>query len=214
MLRMFLTAMAIATLGASVPAQMTPFCFPGSGGVLACPCGQPPNFAGGCDNFGGGPSSGGVLSATGNPRLTAGLDTVRLQATGLNSNVKSYFYTGQTTLPGGVVFGAGVRCVTNNLKILYPLPPPSTGSSWFTWLIWWLLGDKGMTSATGDISRPRPLSGDKSVSVRSYELGVPISPGQTRYYFVSYQDPMAATPCGNTAAVMNVTNAGAITWSL
>ena len=214
MLRTFLAATAIALISASLRAQMTQVCFPGSGGVINCPCGQPNNPAGGCDNFGGNPSTGGVLSATGNARLTAGLDTLRLNASGLNSNVKCYFYTGSGAINSGVPHGAGVRCVTGGLKILYPGPAPGSGSSWWAWILWLIYGDKGMSSSTGVISRPRPFTVDKSVSARSTELGVPITAGQTRYYFVMYQDPLAATPCGNTAAVVNLTNAGAVTWSL
>jgi hypothetical protein len=210
MLRTILTATAIALLATRVPAQMTQYCFPGQSGVIQCPCGNPPSGGGrGCNNFSAF-TGGATLNATGLASLSA--DTILLNATGLNANVNAFFYTGSASIPSGVVHGAGIRCVAGGLKVLYPTPPPSTGSSWLAWLLWLIFGDKGISSSAGAISRPRPFTNDKSVSARSAQLGVPITAGQTRYYFVLYKDPLAAIPCGNTASTVNTTNSGSITW--
>ena len=210
MLRNFLTASVVAILGTTVVAQspMVQGCFPGTSGIIHCPCGQPSNPAGGCDNFGGGPSLGGVLDATGSASLMT--DTVVLDATGLNGMVKTYFYTGTGSLNTGIPHGAGVRCVSINLKVLYPTAKPY-GNGFWAWLIWLLTSKNAISSSGGAISRPRPMF-DHSVSERSKELGAPISAGQTRHYWVMYQDPLAATPCGNSVSVVNLTNVGSITW--
>lgn len=193
MVRPFLTAVAIAFLTLSIPAQMTQFCFPGQGGIIPCPCGNPPAGGGlGCNNFGAGPAQSGTLSATGVASLAA--DTVVLHATGENNTSKTAFWTGQSPpSPTGLAHAAGVRCVTVNLKRLYPNP-------------WWAPSN----ASGGAISRPG--TSDLSVSARSAALGVPISVGETRYYFCIYRDPLAAGPCGNTASTINLTNSGWIIW--
>ena len=163
------------------------FCDPGAGGVIPCPCSNPPAGAGrGCDNFGAGPIDSGTLAATGAAYL--GEDSVVLQASGENNTSLTVFFAGTTTVAGGAVLGAGVRCVGGSLKRLY------TGSA-----------------AGGSLSRPGP--GDPSVSARSAALGSTISAGDTRYYFCTYRDPAAAGPCGNSSSTINATNAGSITWS-
>ena len=207
MLRNLLIAAAMVFLGASVNAQMTQFCLPGQGGVLQCPCGNPPAGGGlGCNNFGFGPSKSGTLDATGVASLMS--DSILLRATGLNSKVRCYFYTGSMTVPSGTIMGAGIRCVSGSLKILYPQPPPTpTGTGLQP------PADKCESTIGGAISRPTPFTYHLSVSARSAQLGVPIVAGQTRYYFVLYQDPLAAIPCGNTISIVNTTNAGSIVWA-
>jgi hypothetical protein len=111
-----------------------------------------------------------------------------LLATGCNNTSLNVFFTGSGTLSGGVLNGAGIRCVSTALKRLY------TGSA-----------------SAGAIARPG--MGDQSVSARSAALGVPISAGQIRHYFNIYRDPAAAGPCGNPASTVNTTNAGSITWN-
>ena len=168
---------------------MVQACFPGTGGVIGCPCGQPANPAGGCANFGSGATSGAVLNATGVPSLAA--DTVVLSTTNHRpaGAITNVFFTGSGSLSSGVPHGAGVRCVGTSLKRLYT----------------------GQTSG-GSLSRPG--MGDPTVSARSAALNVPISAGQTRHYFNLYRDNQAAGPCGNTSSTVNVTNAGSITWTL
>ena len=165
----------------------TILCDPGVGGVVGCPCGNPPAGGGrGCDNFGAGPAESGSLTATGIAYL--GQDTVVLHATGENNSSLTVFWTGTALIAPGVVHGAGVRCASG-LKRLY------TGSA-----------------SGGAISRPGV--GDPGVSARSTAVGAPISAGQTRYYFTIYRDPGAAGPCGSSATTINLTNTGAIGWNL
>jgi len=174
--------------GTDTVGTMVQACFPGTGGVASCPCGQPANPAGGCANFGTGATSGAVLDATGTPSLAA--DTVVLNTTNHRpaSAITNVFFTGSGSLSTGVPHGAGVRCVSTALKRLYT----------------------GQTSG-GSLSRPG--MGDPTVSARCAALSVPISAGETRHYFNLYRDNQAAGPCGNTSSTVNVTNAGSITWA-
>jgi len=163
-------------------------CFPGTGGTLACPCGQPANPLGGCANFGAGATSGAVLDASGVASLAA--DTVVLTTSNHRpaAAITNVFFTGSGAVGTGAPHGAGVRCVSTSLKRLYT----------------------GQTSG-GVLARPGV--GDPSVSARCSALGVPISAGQTRHYFNVYRDNQAAGPCGNTATTVNTTNGGSLTWS-
>jgi hypothetical protein len=116
-------------------------------------------------------------------------DTVVLSASGENNSSLTVFFAGSGTIhPTGIVHGAGVRCVTTNLKRLYV----------------------GAASG-GAIARPGP--GDPSVSARSATLGVPISAGEVRHYFNIYRDPLAAGPCGNTGSTVNTTNSLSVQWA-
>ena len=165
---------------------MTTICEPGVGGVISCPCGNPPTGPGrGCNNFGAGPAQSGGLTATGIASLT--FDNVVLHASGENNSSLTVFWTGSGASPTGFVHGAGVRCVTSALRRLY------TGAA-----------------SGGAVSRPG--SGDPSVSLRSAAVGSQIQAGATRYYFAIYRDPNAAGPCGVSAATINLTSAGAIVW--
>lgn len=163
------------------------FCDPGVGGIVPCPCANPPSGAGrGCDNFGA-MSGGASIVGTGNPSLSA--DTVSLAASGENNTAFTVFFQGRDPVsPTGVAHGAGVRCVTATLKRLY-------------------LGN----AAAGSITRPG--MGDPSVSARSAAVGDPITAGQARHYFTIYRDPGAAVPCGNTSSTINISNAGTFVWT-
>jgi hypothetical protein len=166
----------------------TPICLPGQGGIIPCPCGNPPAGGGlGCNNFGAGPAASGTLAGSGNNSLSG--DTIVLAASGENNTSLTVFWQGRDPVhPTGVPHAAGVRCVTQTLKRLY------TGNA-----------------SGGAISRPG--MGDASVSARSAAVGDPILAGQNRHYFTIYRDPSAAGPCGNTASTVNLTNAGTITWA-
>jgi hypothetical protein len=168
---------------------MTQFCLPGSGGIIPCPCSNPPAGGGlGCNNFSAGPADSGTMNATGISSL--GADSVVLAATGENNTSLTVFWQGRDPVhPTGLAHGAGVRCVTATLKRLY-------------------IGN----ASAGAISRPG--MGDASVSARATAVGDPISAGQNRHYFTIYRDPNAAGPCGNTASTVNLTNAGTINWSM
>jgi len=161
-------------------------CEPGQAGVIGCPCANPPSSPGrGCNNFGS-DTGGAVLHGTGIPSLSQ--DTLSLAATDENASAFTVFWTGSNVIsPPGVIHGAGVRCV-NSLNRLYD------GSA-----------------VGGAITRPG--AGDASVSARSAAVGVPISPGQIRYYFTIYRDPQAASPCGNSASTINLSETVSAQWS-
>jgi len=169
------------------PSPMVPECLPGQGGVIPCPCNNPPRGGGlGCDNFGDGPAQSGTLDASGVASLAS--DTVVLIASGENNASLTVFFTGTASFfPTSVPHGAGVRCTSANLKRLYVGEP-----------------------VAGTISRPR--LGDPSVSARSAALGAGISPGEIRHYFCVYRDPYAAGPCGQASSTVNVTSGGSIQW--
>lgn len=159
------------------------FCF-GDGTGTPCPCGNPGLPGRGCNNFGS-MTGGARFEASGLPMLSA--DSVVLSAQAENATALTVFWTGTTVVsPQGLVHAAGVRCVSG-LNRLYTGP-----------------------AAGGAISRPG--AGDPSVSSRSAAVGAPISAGQTRYYFTIYRDPQAATPCGNAASTVNLSNAAAVMW--
>ncbi|MFN0007436.1 MAG: hypothetical protein ACKVXR_05965 [Planctomycetota bacterium] len=174
---------------------MTPMCFPGTGGVISCPCGQPANPAGGCANFGVGSTSGAVLNASGT--ASVGSDSViltttnhRLTTGGGVLNVFFSYKPGSATPTTGVGSGAGVRCIGTggSLKRLY------TGQAF-----------------GGSLSKPG--MGDMSVSGRSASFpGHGILPPETRFYFNVYRDGQASGPCGSTAISTNLTNMGSIAW--
>jgi hypothetical protein len=170
----------------SISPQFVTFCEPGSAGVVSCPCGNPPSSNGrGCNNFGG--TTGGARLA-GDGWASVAVDQLYLVATQENANAFNVVFTGSTlTAPSGVVHGAGVRCVTG-LKRRY------TGSA-----------------SGGMLTKPGPS--DQGVNNRSTALGIPITPGDTRYYFNVYRDPAAAGPCGNSASTVNLTNAVRVVWA-
>jgi hypothetical protein len=112
-----------------------------------------------------------------------------LNSTGENNTSLSVFFGGSGVLnPTGVPSGAGVRCVSTQLKRYY------IGSA-----------------SGGAVSRPGV--GDPSLSVRAAALGVPITAGETRHFYVAYRDPGAAGPCGSSASTINSTNAYSIQWA-
>lgn len=164
----------------------TTLCEPGSGGVIGCPCSNPPSGPGrGCNNHGAS-TGGAALSGSGTASLFS--DGVTLSVAGENSSSLTIFWTGSIHLPPpGVAHGAGVRCVVG-LHRLY-----SAGAM------------------AGFVSRP--VMGDPSVSARSAAVGAPITAGQVRYYFTIYRDPLAVTPCGNTASGINLSNTVSVQWA-
>jgi spore coat protein A len=162
------------------------FCLPGAGGVLPCPCSNPPTAAGkGCNNFGAGPAGSCELTAAGWPSIAN--DTLVFTSTGENNTSLTLFVQGPTVSATGVVFGAGIRCVTGSLKRLY------SGNA-----------------VGGTIARPG--AGDPTVHARSATLGDPLSPGSLRHYFPYYRDPNAAVPCGDSSSTFNCGNAGTVAW--
>jgi hypothetical protein len=162
------------------------FCLPGAGGVIACPCGNPTSSSGaGCGGLGRGSEAGCTLTASGVASLSA--DTVVFTSRGEGMGSPTLFVEGTSTIPGGVAFGGGVRCIGGALSKLYA-------------------GD----ASGGTIVRPSV--GEVSVHTRSAALGTPISPGETRYYMTYYRYPNGAAQCGNRSVTFNTSQAVAITW--
>jgi len=186
------------TITTTCSSPMVGECFPGTGGVITCPCPSqaPANPAGGCANHGAGSTSGGVLSATGT--ASVGADTLLITSSGMRptASVLNVFFSykpGGATPTPGIVSGAGVRCTGagGSLKRLY------TGNA-----------------TGGSISRPG--MGDLSVSAKSATFaGHAIVPPETRHYFNVYRDGQAsqAANCNNPLVTTNLTNMGAVTWA-
>jgi hypothetical protein len=168
----------------TTPPPYPPFCDPGSGGVVACPCANPPSGANrGCDNSAA--SGGAVLTATGSASLAA--DLLVFTTAGEPAISSTILVQGTNTLPSGVSFGQGVRCVGGLLRRLY------------------------VHAASGG-SFTAPAMGDPPVSVRSAALGDPIPSGTQRFYFAVYRDPAVVGGC-SASWTFNCTNANAVLWN-
>ena len=142
-------------------------CEPGTGGVSACPCANPPSAAGrGCDNSSA--TGGASLQASGRSSLAQ--DKLVLATSGETASATSVVLQGDALSASGTGFGQGVRCVTGSLKRLYV-----------------------KTAVGGSISAPG--AGDASISARSAALGAPITQGVHRYYGVYYRDPTVLGGC-------------------
>jgi hypothetical protein len=127
-------------------------------------------------------TGGAVLFATG----TTSPDTVVLHASEELPSAFSVFFQGNVSqLPA--LYGDGLRCVGGTLKRLY----------------------KKSASAGAAAA---PAASDPSISARSAQLGVPISPGESRYYQVSYRDPNPAFCPSPSGSTFNVTNGVEIDW--
>ncbi len=162
-------------------------CDPGSSGVIACPCSNPPSGTGrGCDNS----------SATGGASLTASgiaylsMDSLVFTTSGEKPTATSIVLQGTSFVSTGIVFGQGVRCAGGTLKRLY-----------------------AKTASGGSISAPDSGAGDPSVSARSAALGDLIQPGQSRWYQVYYRDPVVLGGCPASSA-FTATQGGEVAWSL
>jgi hypothetical protein len=176
----------------------TSLCFPGSDGVRACPCSNPPTSYGvGCNNFGPNPpggTGGAQLSATG--MATAATTTsLVLHVTGMQTPCNLVvLFCGTNRLSGGVASGAGVRCVSQTIT-----PRPYKTIS-------------GFSSGAVDFpsSDVLPQGSGSDPWTRS---GSP-APGTTLYYYANYRNPAAGAfpPCAPPTA-FNETNAGAVTWT-
>jgi hypothetical protein len=162
-----------------------PFCGPGSAGVIACPCSNPPaGPARGCDNSSA--TGGASIHSSGVASLAA--DTLMFTTAGEKPTATSIVLQGTAMNPSGMIFGQGVRCVSGTLKRLY------------------------VRSASGG-SISVPAGTDPSVSARSSTLGDTISAGSHRYYMVYYRDPIVLGGC-SALNTYNATNARDVTWML
>lgn len=124
-------------------------------------------------------------SATGGAILAASghnsPDNVVLIVSSSKPTALHVFFTG-SSMVGPILYGDGQRCV-GNLKRL------------------------ASKSATGGAAA-YPEGAELSITARSAQLGVPITPGQHRFYFAAYRDPVAFC----TANTFNASNAVDILW--
>src|SRR5260221_1236016 len=162
---------------------VTPLCPPGTGGVTACPCNNPPSGANrGCNNSSA--TGGAQLGASGQPALAH--DTLVFTTSGEKPTATSVLVQGENSIGAGSAFGQGVRCFTGNLKRLYV-----------------------KSAVGGSITAPGP--GDPGVLARATTLGDVIANGDTRYYGVYYRDPSVLGGCAATST-FNVTQTGRVQW--
>jgi hypothetical protein len=160
-------------------------CDPGLGGVLACPCANPPSSAGrGCDNSAG--TGGASISGTGASSLAN--PTLSFTTAGEKPSATSILLQGSASAPAGIVFGQGVRCANGVLKRLYV-----------------------KTAVAGSISAPDFGAGDLDIAARSAALGGPINAGEQRWYSVYYRDPIVLGGC-SAISTFNVTNTAEVLW--
>jgi predicted deacylase len=146
-----------------------------------CPCANSGAAGHGCDNSIA--TGGALLSAAG----TTSPDTVVLTSSGELPNAFSIFLQGDASVPTGLSFGDGVRCVAGSLKRLYE------------------------KNASGGVVSA-PASGDPSITARSASLGDPIAPGSTRYYQTYYRDPNLAFCPPSAGDAWNVGSGLKIVW--
>ncbi|MFN0009062.1 MAG: TolB family protein [Planctomycetota bacterium] len=161
-------------------------CDAGTGGVIACPCGNPPNATGrGCDNSAG--TGGAVLFATGGTFLSS--DSLVLHTRNQMPATLSVLSQWTAANSSGAVFGMGVRCAAGHVERLYT-----------------------QLSSAGGIRVPDFAAGDEQVSVRSAARGDLILAGQSRWYVVYYRDPNVFGGC-SVSGQFNATQTGQVWWS-
>jgi Tol biopolymer transport system component len=164
---------------------MTTLCDPGSSGVIACPCSNPPSGPGrGCDNSSG--TGGAMLLASGVAYLSA--DTLVFTTNGQKPKGLSIVMQGTAPLFPAVVFGQGVSCLGGSFERLYT-----------------------KVASGGSIVAPDMSAGDPAVSARSAILGDPIQAGQSRWYVVYYRDPIVLGSCPLSSS-FNATQTGEVVW--
>ena len=160
-------------------------CEPGAGGVIACPCQNPPSGPGrGCDNSSA--TGGATIAAAGAAALSA--DGLGFTTGGQKPTAACMLVQGTLLLPAGVAYGQGVRCVGGLPARLYTH------------------GAIGGSATFPDLG-----AGDPPVSVRSAAIGDAIGAGQTRWYFVYYRDATVLGGCP-LASTFNVTPTVQVPW--
>ncbi len=168
---------------------MTSLCDPGAGGVAVCPCSNSPAGAGrGCDNSAR--TGGAALAAVGGAFLSS--DSLAFTTSGEIPSALSMLVQGSAEVSAGAVFGRGVRCAGGTLRTLAT-----------------------KNAVQGSVTAPDFGAGDPTVSSRSATLGDAIQPGQTRWYFVAYRDPIGVCPAQFLAPprqAFNATQTGRVTW--
>jgi Tol biopolymer transport system component len=162
-------------------------CNPGASGVVSCPCSNPPSGPErGCDNSYA--TGGASLRISGGEYLSS--DTIVFSAGGEPPNAVSIVLQGSAAIPGGAVYGQGVRCIGGSLKRLYVLYASRGGRS------------------TGPII----LAGEPTVHERSAALGDTIQAGSTRWYMMMYRDGIVLGGCP-ASSTFNTTQTSQVTWS-
>ncbi len=160
-------------------------CDPGVGGVIGCPCLNPPGGSGqGCDNSSA--TGGSVLSASGIAYLS--IDSLVFTTSGELPTALSVLMQGNALLANGVVYGQGIRCSGGMTKRLFV-----------------------KAAVAGDMTAPDFAAGDPTVSARSAAKGDVIQAGQSRWYLVYYRDPTVLGGCPATST-FNATQTGQVTW--
>jgi hypothetical protein len=185
-----------ANAGCPAVSPLTPYCFPGEGGIKACttctPANPPSAHGRGCDNYGQ-HTGGAQLTGTGVSQVSA--DT--LVFTSSFENNTAFTIIMQGTVTSNLVFGAGIRCVAGNLKRIYNGPAGSAAN-----------GDPA-----GVIHRPGPVD---STSVHQASLNHGFDIGAlapvTLFYLAYYRDPAASAHCGSTAT-FNASQSGSVNWT-
>ena len=170
--------------------SIRPFCAPGMGGTLACPCGNPQVPAGatrGCNNFAGGGTGGALLFGSGAASIAADSVWFGLHQ-GIGTNVTILFQGPSPSLTG-IRMGAGVRCVVGSLKRLYQGP-----------------------QVAGAITFP---NNGVPVHVASAARGFPILPPITLYYLCSYRNSAAngQPGCPGLFFGFNTSNGASVSWT-
>jgi Tol biopolymer transport system component len=167
----------------------TIFCSPGVAGVRACPCSNPPGGPGlGCDNSA--VTGGAAIVSSGVAYLSS--DSLAFTTWGETDDALSMLVQGSAEISAGAVFGHGVGCAGGVLRTLAT-----------------------KTAIFGSITAPDFVAGDPSVSARSAALGDTIQPGQSRWYFVAYRDPLGVCPSQFLAQprqAFNATPTGRVSW--
>ncbi|MFN0006966.1 MAG: TolB family protein [Planctomycetota bacterium] len=166
--------------------DFTSLCDPGVGGVIACPCANPPSGAGrGCNNSSN--TGGASLSASGGTFLTS--DSLVFTTTGQRPTALSIVAQWNGVNPTGAIFGQGVRCTSGTLKRLF-----------------------AKSASGGSITAPNFAGGDLTVSAASAAKGDPIAAGQSRWYVVYYRDNTVLGGCP-ALSNFNATQTGRVIWS-
>ena len=164
---------------------VTSLCDPGTGGVIACPCSNPPSGPGrGCDNSAA--TGGASLTASGIAYLS--MDSLVFATSGEKPTATSILLQGNALAASGVVYGQGVRCVAGTLKRLFT-----------------------KHAVAGGITAPDFGAGDPSVSARSAAKGDVIQSGESRWYLVYYRDPIVLGGCPPTST-FNATQTACVVW--
>lgn len=154
----------------------------GDGSNGPCPCGNSGVPGHGCQNSAG--TGGALLTASGSANVFG--DTLQMTSAGELPTALTILLQGTANV-APLSFGDGLRCAGGTLKRLYV-----------------------RAAAGGGITAPGP--GDPSITVRSAQLGDPISVGESRYYHAYYRDANASFCPNPPGGTFNVSNGISVFW--